>query len=474
MKYVLKQIATNKWLLPRQGRMRVDAVLYLRPALKEGHLEVEALYQLAQAAELPGVYRHVVGMPDIHSGYGLPIGGVMAVDAEAGVVSAGAVGMDINCGVRLLQTEIPASEMNEQLLRRLMQAIERRIPAGVGGSSVMVNFSKKQLRKVMTEGVAYLEEQGVVWPDERQCIEEQGAMPGADPAAVTSKAWERVDQLGTLGGGNHFIELGFVEEVYDLDLADKMGLAAGMVTVMIHSGSRGFGHQICTDYSRIMNAKAASYGIRLPSKGLAAVPVNSSEGQQYLAAMICAVNYAFANRQAMVYGVREAFQEVLAEDASGLGLRTVYDVAHNIAKFETHFGTRLLVHRKGATRALPPHHPLNPAVYSETGHPALVPGSMGTGSYVVFGTAQVAETFTSINHGAGRAMSRRAARESISSSQFHSSMGNVLFNIKNYRKIVDEAPLAYKDIDDVVETLTEIGMVRKAVRLKPLAVIKGD
>jgi len=462
----------NRYRLPRQGEMLVDCRVYLRPALKEIFAEETALQQLVDAACLPGVVPDVVGMPDLHAGYGLPIGGVMATRAADGVVSAGAVGMDINCGVRLLAAALPAARLDKKTLRNLMLAIEERVPTGIGKKSRHRELGPSQVETILHKGVRALVSWGYGDHSELEKIEEEGSFPGADASALTPEAWRRLDQVGTLGGGNHFIEIGQVAEVYEPEIAESFNLHEGCLTVMIHTGSRGFGHQICTDYSKKMLAAAPRYGIKLPSKGLAAVPIRSPEGEAYLKAMACAVNLAFANRHLIAHDVRRAFAEVLGvlEDE----LQLVYDVAHNIAKFEEHKGQKVLVHRKGATRALPPGHPVNPLRYRDTGHPAIVPGSMGTSSYVLVGTKRGEETFYSVNHGAGRILSRTAARKQITQEEFSRSMGEILYNARNYRALVDEAPLAYKDIDEVVETLAEIGITRKVARLSPLGVIKGE
>lgn len=470
----LTKIGKNKFLLPKTGNMRVDAVVYLSEKLFRDFQEGEALEQLKNAATLPGVYGEVIGMPDIHSGFGLPIGGVMATRVEDGVISAGGVGMDINCGVRLLSTSIPADELDKRFLRKLMDAIEDRIPTGIGKGSRHGNLYKSHFKEIVQRGAIKLIEMGYGREEDLECIEENGCLDGADIAAVSDEAVSRGNQLATLGGGNHFIDLGVVEDIYNEKLAEVFGLKKGTLSIMIHTGSRGFGHQICTDYTRIMVNAAPRYGIDLPDKGLACVPISSAEGRRYYKAMCCGVNFAFANRQLITYDVREAFREVFNRDDDELGLDLVYDVAHNIAKFETHFGRRLLIHRKGATRALPPGHPSNPKKYMETGHPAIIPGSMGTASYVVVGTELARETFFSINHGAGRVLSRGAARKEISQQEFESAMADILYNTRNYKKVLDEAPQAYKDIDEVVNTLSEIGITRKIAKLRPLGVIKGE
>ena len=473
MAVALQPAGKNRYRIPRQGAMRVDAVVYLNEKLYRSFDEPTALQQLMDAACLPGVVHQVVGMPDIHQGFGLPIGGVVATDARSGVVSAGAVGYDINCGVRLLRTDLHRSELGPEVLRRLMRAIEDRIPAGVGKHSRHRELMGR-MPEILVGGAARLVELGYGVPEDVDATEEYGRVPGADPSRVSRQALERADQLATVGGGNHFIEIGYVEQVLDPQTARAFGLEPEAVTVLIHSGSRGFGHQVCSDYAAAMAQAAQRHGIQLPSRGLAAAPIDSPLGRDYLAAMACAINFAFANRQLMTHDLRQAFQEVLGRPWQRLGLQVVYDVAHNIAKFEEHFGRRLLVHRKGATRALPAGHPVNPQRYRALGHPVLIPGSMGTASYVAVGQPGIEETFTSANHGAGRVLSRSEARRRISRARFEESLGQVLYNVDDYRAIVDEAPDAYKDIDAVVDTLAEIGLTRKVARLRPLAVIKGE
>lgn len=473
MGHELVPAGRNRYRLPRRGLMRAEATVFASPEVLEQSVEGEALKQLADAACLPGVIG-VVGMPDLHAGFGLPIGGVMAVSMEEGVVSAGAVGMDINCGVRLLSTSIPAAEVDKRLLRRLMQAIEERVPTGVGKKSKHVELRRIGLEEITTRGASQVLAMGFGRPEDLEAIEEKGCFTGADLGVVSPEARARADQLSTIGGGNHFIEIGVVDEVYEDAPWKEFGLVRGTLSVLVHTGSRGFGHQICTDYSRIMVEAAERYGLTLPSKGLASAPIRSREGGDYLAAMACAANFAFANRQMITHDVRDAFGEVFAADPRTLGLDVVYDVAHNIAKQEVHGGRQALVHRKGATRALPPGHPANPGMYLATGHPAIVPGSMGTSSYVLVGTPFAHETFFSVNHGAGRVMSRSAARRSISPEEFRRSMGEVLYNSRDARRLLDEAPAAYKDIREVVETLAGVGITKKVARLVPLAVIKGE
>ncbi|PKM80676.1 MAG: RNA-splicing ligase RtcB, partial [Firmicutes bacterium HGW-Firmicutes-13] len=383
----IRKIDRNTYLISKQDKMRIEAVLFLSDKLFQEISDDESMEQLVNAASLPGLFKHVVGMPDIHSGFGLPIGGIMASDACNGVVSAGAVGMDINCGVRLLMTNIHRKKTDKNILRKLMDHIEKRVPTGIGKSSKYIKKGSI-VNEVMHEGAQSLIRRGLGRPQDRESIEEYGCLQGADLSKVSREALSRSNQLATIGGGNHFIEIGFVSKIFEEELASFFGLEKDYLTVLIHTGSRGFGHQICTDYTKIMLKAASKYGIELPSRGLACAPIDSDEGRDYLSAMACAVNFAFGNRQLITHEVREAFGEVFKCEPEKLGLELVYDLAHNIAKFEEHFGRKLLVHRKGATRALPPGHESNPAKYLETGHPVLIPGSMGTASYVVVGTAK--------------------------------------------------------------------------------------
>ncbi len=463
----LEKCGLNCYVVRKHGKMKKEAVLYLNEPLLQ-YIEDEAIKQLVDGACLPGVCHPVIGLPDIHTGFGLPIGGVMATAGPEGVISAGAVGMDINCGVRLMAANFSRHDVDKQFLRRFMENIEELVPCGVGKKS---RHASLDIEAVLYGGAMELIRRGFGRPGEENYIEEGGHMSGADPAALSKTALSRTDQLSTLGGGNHFIELGYVAEVFDPGVAERFGLSLDTFTLMIHTGSRGFGHQVCTDYSKIMVNAARRYGVELPSKGLAAVPVQSPEGERYFAAMCCAVNFAFANRQLIASDARRALEKLVGDKWQ---LRTVYDVAHNIAKYENHGGQTMLVHRKGATRALPPGHAGNPAVYRETGHPAIIPGSMGTDSYVVTGTEKAMETLCSVNHGAGRVLSRREARNTITTEEFRRSMGDVLYNDNKLKKLLDEAPQAYKPVSLVVETLVAAGITRKVARISPLAVLKGE
>ena len=471
---LLKEAGPNRYRIPRQGPMKVEAIVYLNRELYRTFSETESLQQLMDGASLTGVLSPVVGMPDIHTGFGLPIGGVMAMDSSQGLVSAGAVGMDINCGVRLLRTNIEADSLDKPVLRKLINAIVERVPSGIGKKSKHASLAKQHFRQLVHRGVPHLLELGFGRAEDASYIEEGGFLKGADLNAVSEKAIQRGDQFSTLGAGNHFIELGRVDKIFDREAAGLLDLEEGMLTVLIHTGSRGFGHQICTDYSAEMLSAAKKMKLDIPTAGLAAVPIKSSQGESYLAAMACAANFAFCNRQWITDDVRKAFASVLGGKDMDYDLGLVYDVAHNIAKFESVNGREALIHRKGAVRALPPGHPGNPPAYQPIGHPILIPGSMGTSSYVVVAGEKVVETFYSVNHGAGRVLSRRAARRKINVSEFKGIMEDILLLGRSHKPFLDEAPQAYKDIEAVIDTFTEIDFTKKVARLVPRAVIKGD
>ncbi|QGP92221.1 RNA-splicing ligase RtcB [Neomoorella glycerini] len=469
----LQLVAKNCYIY-RAGDSPVAIHVYLSKKLLATFTETEALEQLYNASLLPGVVGPVIGMPDIHTGYGLPIGGVMAADYERGVVSAGAVGMDINCGVRLLTTRIPAADIDRAMLTKLLAAIARRVPAGVGRISQVKELRRASLEAVAAGGAGYFIREGFGRREDRERIEDGGCLSGADVAAVSKAARERADQLATIGGGNHFVEIGKVAAVLEEGLAAGFRLQKDHLYILIHTGSRGLGHQICTDYSNLMWANAERNGTPAPVKGLACAPIAARDGQNYLKAMALAANYAFANRQLITHFVREGFVEVLKKPEEELGLDLLYDVAHNIAKKEKHGARWLLVHRKGATRALPAGHGDNPGCYLATGHPAIIPGSMGTASYVVVGTGEINKTFCSVNHGAGRVMSRKKARQEFSREDLLNQIGGVVIAARDIKFLKDEAPLAYKDIDAVVATLAEAGLTRPVARLQPLGVLKGE
>lgn len=470
----LESCGKNCYRIARQGKMKADVLVYLKRDLLRSFEEEQSLQQLIDAASLQGVVSPVIGMPDIHTGFGLPIGGVMAMDGKEGLVSAGAVGMDINCGVRLMQTNLDRNKFKQGDLRRLISAIGKRVPSGIGQKSKHHQLISRHLSDFLTRGVPMMIEMGFGRLEDLQAIEDGGCMKGADPASVSSKALERGLQLSTIGGGNHFIEIGYVDNIFDHETAEIFGLRKDYLTVLIHTGSRGFGHQICTDYSKEMKNAASKYMLHIPSAGLASVPIRSPEGIKYLKAMTCAVNFAFCNRQWITDDIRKAFTSTLGGSDREYGLDLIYDVAHNTARFETIQGRRMLIHRKGATRALPPGHDDNPVKYRFTGHPVLIPGSMGSASYVIKAEPGVEKIYNSVNHGAGRVLSRTAAKKDITVDKLKESLGEVIVSGRSYRAYLDEAPQAYKDIDLVVDTLSELALVSKVARLRPLAVIKGD
>ncbi len=476
MEILLKKIDINKYQIEKIPGMRVEAIIYLKPQMLEQIKKDLSLLQLAEAAMLPGIISPVIGMPDIHQGFGLPIGGVMAT---TGLISVGAVGMDINCGVRMIRTNLSYDErkFSSEFLRTLIHRIEREIPIGLGGERRSLP-PRITLKDVVLGGAEFVVKAGYGTQDDLESTEEGGKLEGAKFEALTPRALKRADrEIGTLGSGNHFIEFQRVEEVYDSQIASLWGLSPNQICFMVHCGSRALGHQTCVDYTEIFWNSRNKYKqslllrnkMEIPRKGLAALPIETPEGQNYFSAMAASVNFAFANRQLIMFEL----ENLLIEFFPGIKFSLIYDVAHNIAKWEVHQGKRLLVHRKGATRALPAGHPQNPKKYAQTGHPAIVPGSMGTPSYVLVGTPKASETFFSVNHGAGRLMSRKEAFRTISKDQFETSMGNIIYNLP-FHKIADEAPGAYKNIEDVVETLVEAGITRKIVKLTPLAVIKGD
>jgi tRNA-splicing ligase RtcB len=418
-------------------------------------------------------------MPVIHWGYGLPMGAVSAFDEEEGIISAGMTGFDINCGIRVINTNLRLEDVKPKI-GELINGLFKNVPSGVGSKS-KVRVTRDELDDVMVRGAEWAVEKGYGVAGDLEHLEEGGRMEGADPGKVSDDAKRRgMPQISTLGGGNHFLEVQLVEDVYDPMRAEVYGLREGFVTVMLHCGSRGFGHQIATDYLKILNRAVKKYGIVLPDRQLVCAPATSSEGQDYFAAMKAGVNYAFSNRQVMMHNIRRTFEDVFKRDWQDLGLVPLYDVCHNICKYEEHVvnGEKrmLYVHRKGATRAFPPGHPDVPALYRGVGQPVLIAGSMGTSSYVLAGTdVAMAETFGSTCHGAGRAMSRKKAIRTFRGSDVKSDLlrqGKIVV-ATNPRVIAEEAPLAYKDVDEVIESVHGAGISTKVARLVPIAVAKG-
>ena len=471
-----------RYRIPKTSRpgMRVDGIVYASAALWASIENDPALEQVIRVACLPGIVGASLAMPDIHWGYGFPIGGVAATDiAAGGVISPGGVGFDINCGVRLLRTGLNKREIagrGEQLCAALFQSI----PAGVGSKGEL-RLSATDEKKVLRQGAAWAVAQGFGIPEDLAHTEEQGRMHDADPAAVTPRAYERGrQQAGTLGAGNHFIEVQYVEKIFDPAAAAALGLREKQLTVMIHSGSRGLGHQVCTEYVQTMITASRKYGISVTDRQLACAPLDSPEGRDYLGAMNCAANYAWANRQVLMHRVRETFERFFHAGWRSLDMTLVYDVAHNMAKIEEHEingqKRRLCVHRKGATRAFGPGNPGVPDAFRVVGQPVIIPGDMGRCSYVLAGTERaMQDTFGSTCHGAGRIMSRSAAIRSLRAKDVLRELqqAGIAVHAAGKETICEEAPQAYKDVNQVVEVVHEAGISRKICRLKPLAVIKG-
>ena len=475
----IEKIDDYRFRIPRTGGMRVPGLLFVDERILKDVKIDESPRQVANVAHLPGIIRNSLAMPDMHWGYGFPIGGVAATGLEDGVISPGGVGYDINCGCRLLTTDLVKEDV-EARLSDLVAVLFSTVPCGVG-STGEIKLSKADERKVLVDGAAWAVKQGFGAPEDIEYTEERGAMQGADPAAVSERALARgKEQLGTLGSGNHFLEVDLVEEVYNAAAAGAFGLERGQVCVMLHSGSRGFGYQVCDDYLREMGKAVSKYNISIPDRQLASAPVKSPEGEAYFAAMACAANYAWANRQCLMHWTRLAFEKALRMSPGDLKMKLVYDVCHNIAKFETHevegVRKKVCVHRKGATRAFPPGHPDVPEAYRHVGQPVLIPGDMGTSSYVLVGTdLAMQETFGSTCHGAGRVRSRSQSKRMTDANRVISDLRKkgILVMARGKKTIAEEAPDAYKDIDRVVDVVHNAGISKKVAKLRPLCVIKG-
>ncbi len=459
--------------------MRVPGIIYASEKLLKGMGSDEGPRQVANVAHLPGIVTASLAMPDMHWGYGFPIGGVAAFDLEEGIVSPGGVGYDINCGCRLMTTNLRHQDIRKSL-QGLVTALFQRIPSGIGSRGAL-RLSGKDQRKVLSEGAAWMVRQGYGTAADLEMTEDGGVMAGADPDRVSDRALERgKDQLGTLGSGNHFLEIEVVEEIFDGAAAAAFGLTPGQICVLIHSGSRGLGYQVCDDYLARMVKHIDEIGIPLPDRQLACARISSPRGRDYLAAMACAANYAWANRQMLMHLTRETFERTLGMGPRELGMRLLYDVCHNIAKIETlpleGREVRLCVHRKGATRAFPPGHAALPQAYRKVGQPVLIPGDMGTGSYVLAGTQRAfTETFGSACHGAGRVMSRTQAVKACRGRSIPAEMAErgVIVMSSGRGTLMEEVPEAYKDLDEVVEVVHRAGLATKVARLRSLGCIKG-
>ena len=479
---VLKKIDDYRWEIPKSYKagMSVPGLIFASESML-GHIwEEQVFQQVANVAFLPGIVRHSLAMPDIHWGYGFPIGGVAATRVKDGVVSPGGVGFDINCGVRLLRTNLTEAEARAKI-EPLVAALFVNIPSGLG-SKGKIRVNEKELDKVLTTGSRWALEKGYGEAEDITATEESGCLKGADPAKVSSQAKKRgIPQLGTLGSGNHFLEVEVVAEIYDREAATVMGINdVGQVLLLIHTGSRGFGHQVCTDYVRLLGEVVKRYGISLPDRQLACAPLQSPEGQDYLAAMSCAANYAWTNRQCIAHWVRESFIKVFGKSLRELGMEQVYDVCHNIAKIEEYTidGQKdtLCVHRKGATRAFPAAHPDIPDIYQKIGQPVLIPGDMGRCSYIAVGTElAMKESFGSTCHGAGRIQSRSAAKRSLRGADVARALAAKGITVKtgSIGSLAEEASEAYKDVSEVVDITDKAGLSHKVAKAIPIGVIKG-
>ncbi len=476
----LKRIDKNRLLVPKGyvSGMKVDGIIYLDETL-EKYLEVDAIKQVANVATLPGIVKASIAMPDIHTGYGFAIGGVAGFCLEEGIVSPGGVGYDINCGVRILRSNLTKAEIKE-FLPELVTNLYYNVPSGVG-SKGKIKLSQKDERTLLKKGALWAVEEGYGEREDLIFIESGGYLEGANPEIVSDKAYERGKaQQGTLGSGNHFLEIQYVDEIYDEEIASKLGIFKDQITVMIHTGSRGLGHQVCTDFIEIMHKALTKYKISIPDMELACAPINTPEAQDYISAMKASANYAWANRQCITHWAREAFMKVLGMSPKDLGLTLIYDVAHNIAKVEEHIvdgkKMKLLVHRKGATRAFPPHHPELPDKYKEIGQPVIIPGDMGRASYILVGTNKAMEdTFGSTCHGAGRVLSRHQAIKRAKGRSIRKEMEErgIIVMSAGRETLAEEMSEAYKDISEVVDVVNSAGVSRKVVKLRPLGVVKG-
>ncbi len=467
MKHLLKKTGECEYAIDKDSipGMNVGAKLFASEKILEG-IDDKTIEQLSNAAKLPGLAGPVVAMPDTHVGYGLPVGAVAAFRKQEGVISAGMVGFDINCGINLLRTEIPFEDLKRKL-KELADELFRRVPTGVGSKS-RLRLSKHQLDEVLLQGGRWLLEKGYVSESDIRNHEENSVMEGADPSKVSQLAKERgMLQLGTLGAGNHFLEIQKVDEIFDENIAHQLGMEKGQAAIMIHSGSRGLGHQVASDYLKIHEAAARKYGLSIPDRQLACAPAESKEGQDYFSAMKCAVNYAFANRLMITHYVREAFRKLFGQEPGSLGLETVYGIAHNICKLEEHIingkKQEAYVHRKGATRSFP-------------GTPVIIAGSMGTPSYLMQGTETAMEkSYGSSCHGSGRVMSRTQAIKSVSGERVIKDLekkGEIIMAASR-KGVAEEAPQAYKNVDDVIDTVARAGLSKRLLRLCPILVIKG-
>ena len=478
----LRQVDAYRWEVPQDYKegMQVPGLVFATETLMEQIAADNSLDQVANVACLPGIVKASMAMPDIHWGYGFPVGGVAATRVDDGMVSPGGVGFDINCGVRMLRTDLTEEEVRP-LLEPLVDALFASVPSGLG-SSGKIRLQSNEIDRVLADGARWAVEKGYGVPEDLEMSEAGGRLPGADPDRVGTRPKRRgAPQLGTLGSGNHFLEVQVVDEIFDAEAARVMGVEqTGQVAVMMHCGSRGLGHQICDDYLKVMDGAVKSYGIELPDRQLACCPVESPEGRDYIAAMYAGANFAWANRQCIAHWVRESFAQVFGRSWESLGIRQIYDVCHNIAKIEEHTvdgrSESLCVHRKGAIRAFPPGHPDIPDRYQGIGQPVLIPGDMGRYSFLAVGApAALEESFGSTCHGAGRAASRSAAKRILKGRDIQGEMAQqgIMVKAHGWDSLAEEASIAYKDVAEVIEACERAGLSRKVARMRPLGVVKG-
>ncbi|MBD3291054.1 RNA-splicing ligase RtcB [candidate division KSB1 bacterium] len=475
----LKKVTDYIWEIPKTGKMRVPGRIYATKEMLHHINKDDAPKQVANVAHLPGIINYSMAMPDIHWGYGFSIGGVAAFDMDEGVISPGGVGYDINCGVRLLRSGLIRNDIKNEV-QHIIDSLFNHIPTGVGSKGEL-RVSASDLSNVMKKGARWAVENGYGDKEMLDKIEENGEMKGADPSVISDKAIKRgKPQLGTLGSGNHFVELQYVDEVYEPDVADRLGLFKDQITLTIHTGSRGFGYQVCDDYIHKMLRASEKYGIELPDRQLCCAPISSPEGREYYSAMVCAINYAFANRQVITHWAQEALEKALNIGPKDLQLNVVYEVAHNIAKFETHKingkDRKVCVHRKGATRAFGPGSKHVPESYRDIGQPVLIPGDMGRCSYVLVGTeGAMDETFGSTCHGAGRMLSRKKSIKQAKGRAIYRELQDegIFVRAAGKRTLAEEMPEAYKNVSNVVDAVAGAGISKKVVKLKPLGAIKG-
>ncbi|MDH4211270.1 MAG: RtcB family protein [candidate division WOR-3 bacterium] len=478
----LEKIDNYRYKIPRSYKsgMKTDGLIYASERMLPQIVSDQAPEQVANVATLPGIVGCAMAMPDIHWGYGFPIGGVAAFEIDTGIISPGGVGYDINCGVRLLRTDLTDKEIKGKI-KELVHALFNNVPSGVG-STGKIRIDEREVKDVLIHGAQWALKKGYGWEEDIDHIEARGALAGANPDMVSKRALQRGrPQLGTLGAGNHFLEIQVVQDIYDREAAKTMGIDdVGQITVMIHTGSRGLGYQVCDDNVKILGRTTHEYGIQIPDRQLACAPITSPEGKSYFAQMACAANYAWANRQCIMHWVRESFEKVLGKSSEALSMHLIYDVAHNIAKFEKHVvggqTKELCIHRKGATRAFPAGHEEVPDAYKGIGQPVLIPGDMGTNSYLLLGTdLAMKETFGSTCHGAGRVMSRTKALDRTRGRSISKELAEKGIYVLSASSEVlrEEVPEAYKDIDMVVDAVHQAGISRKVARMRPLGVVKG-